>query len=144
MQPRKKREIAMGIPTELTEVQFDQFIDPQLSKAKRGFVSEQPLYKIFNYILYKLHTGCQWEKLPIEKDADGHPVMSYQVPYYHFRKWSKDGSLQRLFDASIITIRGELNLSELNLDGSHSAAKKGAKLLPIKGGRKPRRATSCQ
>jgi transposase len=144
VQPRKKREIVMGIPTEVTEVQFDQFIEPQLSKAQRGFVSEQPLHKIFNYILYKLHTGCQWEKLPIEKDENGQPVMSYQVPYYHFRKWSKDGSLQRLFDASIITIKGELNLSELNLDGSHSAAKKGAKKWPIKVERKPRRAISCR
>jgi hypothetical protein len=70
--------------------------------------------------------------------------MSFQVPYYHFRKWSKDGSLQRLFDASIISIKGELNLSELNLDGSHSAAKKGAKTLPIKDERRPRPATSSR
>jgi hypothetical protein len=69
--------------------------------------------------------------------------MSYQVPYYHFRKWSKDGSLQRLFDASILSITGELNLSELNLDGSHSAAKKGAKTSAIKGGRRPRPAIFC-
>jgi hypothetical protein len=70
--------------------------------------------------------------------------MSYQVPSYHFRKWSNDGSLQQLFDASIISVKGELNLSELNLDGSHSAAKKGAKKLPINVGRRPRRAISCQ
>jgi hypothetical protein len=49
------------------------------------------------------------------------------LPYYHFRKWSADGSLQRLFNASLISARGELNLSELHLDGSHSVAKKGAK-----------------
>jgi hypothetical protein len=134
----------MKIPTEATETQFLQHIDPYLSKAKRGYVSEQPLYKIFNYVLYKLYTGCQWPTLPIEKDPDGQPIMSHQVPYYHFRKWSQDGSLQRLFDASIVSIRGELHLSELNLDGSHSAAKKGAKLSPIKAERRPRRATFCQ
>jgi transposase len=126
------------IPTHVTEKQFHQSIEPRLSKAKRGYVSEQPLYKIFNYILYKLYTGCQWEALPIEKTPDGQPIMSYQVPYYHFRKWSKDGSLQRLFDASILSIHGELNLSELNLDGSHSAAKKGAKMSGIKAERKPK------
>ncbi|MDQ5853074.1 MAG: transposase [Chloroflexota bacterium] len=115
----------MQIPTQATETQFHQYIEPHLSKAKRGYVSDQPLYKIFNYILYKLYTSCPWPALPIEQTAAGEPVMSYQVPYYHFRKWSKDGSLQRLFDASIVSIRGELNLSELNLDGSHSAAKKG-------------------
>ncbi len=69
---------------------------------------------------------------------DGTPEASYQVPYYHFRKWSRDGSLQLLFDASVMTIAGDLNLSELNLDGSHSAAKKGANPSPIKDERKQR------
>ncbi len=132
------------IPTQVTKVQFTRYIKPFLSAAKRGYESDMPLYKIFNLILYKLYTGCPWSALPIETDQDGQPVMSYQVPYYHFRKWSRDGSLQRLFDASIITIKGELNLSELNLDGSHSAAKKGAKQSPIKAERRRRPATSCQ
>ncbi len=115
------------IPTEATKGQFTRFIKPHLSTAKRGYESDMPLYKIFNLILYKLYTGCQWPALPIEQTPDGQPIMSYQVPYYHFRKWSADGSLQRLFNASLISARGELNLSELHLDGSHSVAKKGAK-----------------
>jgi transposase len=132
------------IPTAATKGQFTQHIKPHLSTAKRGYESDMPLYKIFNLILYKLYTGCPWPALPIEKDEQGQPVMSYQVPYYHFRKWSQDGSLQRLFDASILTIKGELHLSELNLDGSHSAAKKGANVSPIKAERKPRPAISYQ
>ena len=132
------------IPIEVTEPQFERYFLPHLSTAKRGYISVVPLYKLFNYILYKLRTGCQWEFLPMDTTEDGVPEASYQVPYYHFRKWSRDGSLQRLFDASILTIRGELNLSELNLDGSHSAAKKGAMRLPIKGESMPRPATSCQ
>ena len=115
----------MQIPTQATETQFHQQIEPHLSKAKRGYVSDQPLYKIFNYLLYKLYSGCPWPALPIEQTATGDPVMSYQGPSYHFRKWSKDGSLQHRFDARIVSIRGELNVSELNLDGSQSAAKKG-------------------
>ncbi len=134
----------MKIPTKLTETQFQKYIEPHLSKAKRGYVSKQPLYKIFNYIAYVLHTGCQWEELPIEKTADGNPEMSWQVPRYHFYKWSRDGSLQRLCDAGIMTIKYELNLSELTLDGSQRVAKKGAKLLHTRGGRKPRRATFCR
>jgi transposase len=132
------------IPIEVTEPQFERYFLPHLSTAKRGYISVVPLYKIFNYILYKLRTGCQWEFLPMDTTEDGVPEASYQVPYYHFRKWSRDGSLQRLFDASILTIRGELNLSELNLDGSHSAAKKGAMRLPIKAGSMQKRATSSQ
>ncbi len=130
------------IPIEVTEAQFEQYFLPHLSTAKRGYVSGIPLYKIFNYIIYKLRTGCQWEFLPMDTNEDGLPEASYQVPYYHFRKWSRDGSMQRIFDASIMTIRGELNLSELNLDGSHSAAKKGANVSPIKAERKPRPAIS--
>jgi len=132
------------IPIAVTESHFDQHIRPHLTTAQRGYVSAIPLYKIFNYIIYKLRTGCQWEFLPMDTTPDGVPEASYQVPYYHFRKWSRDGSLQRLFDASIMTIRGELNLSEINLDGSHSAAKKGAKKSAIKAVRKPRPATFCR
>ena len=70
--------------------------------------------------------------------------MSWQVPRYHFYKWSKDGSFERLFKAGILKIRYELNLAILNLDGSHSAAKKGATKLPIKAGSMQRRAISSQ
>ena len=58
------------IPTSVTEKQFDAYIRPCLNTAKRGYESKIPLYKIFNYILYKLHTGCQWYRLPIDKDPN--------------------------------------------------------------------------
>ena len=128
----------MEIPTKLTKRQFERYIEPSLSKAKRGYVSKIPLYKLFNYILYKLYTGCHWEELPIERDADDKPEMSWQVPRYHFYKWSRDGSLQRLCDAGIISLKYELNLAVLNLDGSHTVAKKGVKVSRIKGERKRR------
>lgn len=66
------------IPTSLTEEQFNEHIAPYLSKAKRGFVCKIPLYKVFNYILYRLHTGCQWRRLPIEADAE-HPEKKKSV-----------------------------------------------------------------
>jgi hypothetical protein len=134
----------MEIPTEVTEQQFHQYIDPYLSKAHHGYVSKEPLWNIFTYVLYKLHTGCQWPNLPIERDAHGQPVMSWQVPRYHFYNWRRDGSLQRLFDAGILTIKNTLDLSELNVDGSHTIAKKGAKVSPIKAERKRRPAIFCQ
>ena len=51
--------------------------------------------------------------------------ISWQPVYYHFQKWSGDGSLERVWQHSIQTIQAELNLSHLNLDGSHALAKKG-------------------
>lgn len=58
------------IPTSLTEKEFEQHALPYLSTAKRGFVCKIPLYKVFNYVLYRFHTGCQWDQLPIEHDPD--------------------------------------------------------------------------
>lgn len=58
------------IPVSLTQEQFEQYIRPGLSVAKRGYECRIPLYKVFNYILYRLHTGCQWERLPIDNDPD--------------------------------------------------------------------------
>jgi transposase len=54
------------IPISVNETDFEQYIRPHLSTAKRGYISDIPLYKIFNYIVYKLRTGCQWEFLPIQ------------------------------------------------------------------------------
>jgi hypothetical protein len=56
------------IPVSLTEKQFEKHVNPFLSKAKRGFVCKIALYKVFNYILYRLHTGCQWDQLAIDLD----------------------------------------------------------------------------
>ena len=132
------------IPVSLPEEQFTTHIQPHLSVAKRGFQSEQPLWKIFNLVLYVLHTGCQWPETPVPKDANDQPVMSWQVPRYHFYKWSRDGSFERLFEAGILKIKYELNLAILNLDGSHSAAKKGAKQSLIKAEKRRRPATLSQ
>jgi len=115
------------IATSLTQEQFKKHVRPYISTAKRGYESKIPLYKIFNYILYKLHTGCQWSQLVIEKEKAGSEKreLSYHAIYYHFRKWSRDGSLEKVWTASIEEILADLDLSEINLDGSHAIAKKG-------------------
>lgn len=56
------------IPTSLTEEQFSEHVYPYVSKAHRGYECQIPLWKVFNYILYRLHTGCQWKRLPIDPD----------------------------------------------------------------------------
>ena len=126
------------IPTSLTEKQFDEHIRPYISTAKRGFESKIPLFKIFNYVLYRLHTGCQWYQLPIvaEPDNPDKKEISYDAVYYHFRKWSQDGSLQKVWKHSSMTISPALNLSEINLDGSHVIAKKGGEAVAYQGRKK--------
>ena len=56
--------------------------------------------------------------------------------YYHFRKWSRDGSLKRVWQGSLTAIEPLLDLSELNLDGSHAIAKKGGESVAYQGRKK--------
>ena len=73
------------IPTSLTEKAFTEHVRPYISVANRGYECSIPLYKVFNYILYKLHTGCQWEMLPIEllDKVSRQKEISYHAVYYH-------------------------------------------------------------
>ena len=75
-----KRAIMSKIPTKLTEKQFLEHIDPYLSQAKRGFICQIPRYKLFNYILYWLHTGCQWEEIPIASKPGSEKKKSATAP----------------------------------------------------------------
>ena len=133
------------IPVKLSETQFQTFVEPHLSRARRGYVSSIPLYRIFNYMLYVLYTGCPWPALQdrIERQADGTPEISYQAIYHHFRKWGADGSLKQLFESSVAAILANLDMSELNLDGTHTIAKKGASRSPTKGANAPKPVIFC-
>jgi hypothetical protein len=53
------------ISVSLTQEQFEQYIHPTLSVAKRGCTGSIALYKVFNDNLYRLDTGCHCERLPI-------------------------------------------------------------------------------
>lgn len=53
--------------------------------------------------------------------------------YYHFRKWSTDGSLEKVWQASVQTVQGDLDMRHLNLDGSHAIAKKGGESVAYQG-----------
>lgn len=111
------------IPRQITGEAFTKHIAPHLSTAKRGFVSRVSLEKIFNAILYKLYTGCQWKVLRVTEENGKR--LSYQGIYWHYRKWSRDGSIERVWKHSLKFIQAELDLSELDTDGSHTIAKKG-------------------
>src|SRR5437016_2122959 len=116
------------IPERVTEGQFQSYIMPFLSIAKRGYISKTPLVGIFNLILYRLHNGCQWDCLPVSSDAaerERRQQPSWQGVYDHWSKWSADGCLEKVWQASIVQIKPDLDLQQMNLDGSHAVAKKG-------------------
>ena len=62
--------------------------------------------------------------------------ISYHAVYHHYRKWSGDGSLERVFQHSILSIREQLDTHHLNLDGSHAPAKKGGEAVAYQGRKK--------
>ena len=62
--------------------------------------------------------------------------ISYHAIYHHYRKWSQDGSLERVFEHSILSIRDQLDTHHLNLDGSHAPAKKGGEAVAYQGRKK--------
>jgi len=81
---------------------------PYLTTAKRGYVSKTPLVGIFNLRLYRLHTGCQWDGLLVSPDAEERERRNqpgWQAVYDHWRQWSADGSLERMWQQRIITIQ---------------------------------------
>jgi len=62
--------------------------------------------------------------------------ISYHAIYHHYRKWSSDGSLKRVFEQSIVSIREQVDTHHLNLDGSHAPAKKGGEAVAYQGRKK--------
>jgi hypothetical protein len=62
--------------------------------------------------------------------------ISYAAVYLHFAQWCRDESFKHLWQQSIRTIRDDLDLSELNLDGTHCLAKKGGESVAYQGRKK--------
>lgn len=111
------------LPVKVSRKDFNKYIDPYLSRAYRGPKTKISRHKIFNYILYVLHTGIQWNQLPVYR----HEIHWSNVYRWH-NKWSKDGSYQNLFETSVMFLKDndKLDLSSIHGDGSNTVAKKGA------------------
>lgn len=130
----KKSKKYNTLPIKLTEKEFNTFFLPSLSLPKRSRKFKVPLWRIFNYILYQLHTGCQWESIPIKTDPiTGKKEISHTAIWKWFNRWSGDGSFDRAFTQSVRLLheKKKLRTRRINLDGTNSVAKKGAKTLGI-------------
>lgn len=74
---------------EITQEQYDK-IKKHLPR-QRGNVSMSNL-QLINAILYVTENGCKWRALP-EKYGNWHTI------YVRMNRWSKNGVLQRVFEA---------------------------------------------
>jgi len=125
--PNVKSQLSTGatfgtLPVKVSQKSFNQYIRPYLRLPRKGPRPKLSAYKIFNYILYVLHTGCQWRQLPIYRNE----IRWQNIHKWHLR-WSRDGSYENLFLHSVDTLHRErkLDLSILHGDGSNAVAKKG-------------------
>ena len=116
------------IPRVLRENEFNEFVLPCLKKGTCGPDKKLPFFKLFNYILKLMHTGCQWENIPIDKDADNKPEIHYTNIYHAFKFWVKHGCFDKIFEASVSRLfAGKmLDILVLHGDGTCTTAKKGA------------------
>ena len=101
---------------------INNWIIPFLSVGKRGFKSNFDLDTIFLLIFKRLKTGVQWRELPIEVYFEKGEI-SWQNVYYYFNKWSKDGSFQRIWLNLLSKKKRKLDMSCVQLDGSHTCCR---------------------
>ena len=63
---------------------------------------------------------------------------SWNSVYHHFQKWSKHGSWERAWSALLQKYRGVLDMSSVQLDGTHTPAKRGGQAVGYQGRKKCR------
>ena len=110
------------LPVYVSESDFETHVLPNLTH-KTGHNRQKVSYHyVFNAILFVLKSGCSWRTLKPDNQS-----VTWQNIYYHYAKWSKDESFLKLFEASTASISHRLALECLQLDGTHTPSKKGAK-----------------
>ena len=110
--------------TVLDKDTIEMEIVPLLPKTQRGFPPTVPLVEIINAILYKLKTGVQWYQLPV-KALFEHQSITWNAVYYHYRKWCLSDILKHSWITFLKAHKKELDLSSVDLDGSHTPALRG-------------------
>jgi transposase len=74
-----------------------------------------------------MHTGCQWEELPIEKNLEAKAEIHYTRIFKIFKRWIKDGCFEKVFVGSVneLFMNNLLDVSVIHGDGTTTSAKKG-------------------
>jgi putative transposase len=76
--------------SDMTDEQWEQIRDLlPLKRQGAGRPIEIDMREAVNAMFYVLKTGCQWANLP-------HDFPKHQSVYYHYNKWCKDGTWERV------------------------------------------------
>lgn len=128
--PLRKPKKCNKLPKQVSEKEFKKFFLPFLSLPRQSRNPKIALWKIFNYILYQMDTGCQWEKIPVKINSKANkPEIHYTSIWKWFNRWSNDSSFEKAFINSVkhLKKKKKLKLKRIHGDGTNSIAKKGAK-----------------
>ena len=119
----------------MTKSKISKFFVQYLEKATTGRKISVRLWRIVKAISYKLKTGVQWHNLPM-RQFFGFTRYSWQSVYYHFNKWSQTGAWELCYLKLISENKSKLDMSVVNLDGTHTPAKRGGQAVGYQGRKK--------
>lgn len=119
----------------LSEDTIKQEILPYLSESRYGKKMELNKLEIVLAILHRLKTGCQWRMLPVKQYVTRKGT-TWNSIYHHFNRWCKDGSWQKVWEHLLKKYKMYLDLSCINLDGSHTKANRGGEAVAYQGRKK--------
>lgn len=83
--------------------------------------------QVVQAIIFRLKTGCQWRELPMKQLFN--IKYNWNRVYYHFQKWCKDGSWQQLWQSLLKKHKSLLDMSSIQLDGTHTPTKRGGEAV---------------
>jgi transposase len=109
-------------------------ICPHLKFGNSQHNAKVKCYQVVEAILYRLKTGCQWRLLPIKQFFRA--KYNWQSVYYHFQKWSKDGSWENIWRFLLSKYKHLLDMSSIQLDGTHTPTKRGGEAVGYQGRKK--------
>lgn len=116
----------------LSKDNIEKWILPFISSDKYISRTQVPVYQVVQLVFYKLKTGCQWRYIPLDSFFKEKKI-SWEGVYYHFRKWVKNGSWQKIWVYILKENKKILDLSSVQLDGSHTPAKRGGEKVAYQG-----------
>lgn len=120
---------------------IEETVVAHLPEPRRGFGPTVPLAEIVNAILYKLKASVHWRLLPV-KVLFSDRAMCWQSVYYHYRKWCVSGTWNEGWIKFLGDHRAAPNLSSVDLDGSHTPAKRSGEQVEYQGRKKARTTNS--
>jgi transposase len=80
--------------TDLKDAEWElvaPFVLPKLKSGRTGRPLEYERREIVNALMYQLRSGCSWRLIP-------HDFPAWDSVYGYFRRWKRDGTLERLHD----------------------------------------------